>query len=176
MARVELLPESVGPQMTGRAGPEARRALMHRPAMADVIGMFNEVVALSTLEHRLHEVVRYRIAHINQCTRCKAFRAPEGIAAGVSEELLSEVVNWRSSSRFTELERLCLDYTERFCTEPTSITELHTDVLRRHLGDGGLIDLTICVAKYLAVGRLISVLDLDQTCEIGSPVLACQGQ
>ena len=175
MARVELLSEDIGARMKGRGGPEARRAFMHRPAMADVIGKFNDVVALSTLEPRLHEVVRYRIAHINGCTGCKAYRSPEGIAAGVSEELLGEVVNWRTSSRFTELEKLCLDYAERFCTEPTSITEAHTDALRGRLGDGGLVDLTVCIAKYLAIGRLISVLDLDQTCEIGGPVLVHQG-
>ena len=175
MARVELLPEEVGARMQGRGGTEARRAFMHRPEMADVIGTFNDVVALSSLEPRLHEVVRYRIAHINGCTRCKAYRSPEGIAAGVSEDLLDEVVGWRASTRFSELERLCLDYAERFCTEPTSITESHTDAVRRHLGDGGLIDLTVCIAKYLAVGRLISVLDLDQACEIGSPGLAIQG-
>jgi alkylhydroperoxidase family enzyme len=175
MARVELLAENIGARMKGRGGPEARRAFMHRPEMADVIGRFNDVVALSSLEPRLHEVVRYRIAHINGCTRCKAYRSPEGIAAGVSEVLLDDVVSWRTSSRFTELERLCLDYAERFCTEPTSITEMNTEALRRHLGDGGLVDLTVCVAKYLAIGRLISVLDLDQTCEIGSPVLVHQG-
>lgn len=175
MARVELLAEEIGARMKGRGGPEARRAFMHRPAMADVIGQFNDVVALSSLEPRLHEVVRYRIAHINGCTRCKAYRSPEGIAAGVSEELLDDVVSWRTSGKFTELEQLCLDYAERFCTEPTSITEAHTDALCRLLGDGGLVDLTVCVAKYLAIGRLISVLDLDQTCEIGSPVLVHQG-
>jgi hypothetical protein len=93
----------------------------------------------------------------------------------VSEELLDDVVSWRTSGKFTELEQLCLEYAERFCTEPTSITEAHTDALCRLLGDGGLVDLTVCVAKYLAIGRLISVLDLDQACEIGSPVLVHQG-
>ena len=175
MARVELLSEDVGARMKGRGGPDARRAFMHRPAMADVIGMFNDVVALSTLQPRMHELVRYRIAHINGCTRCKAYRSPEGIAAGVTEDLLDDVVGWRSSPRFTDFERLCLDYAERFCTEPTSITDDDSDALRRYLGDGGLVDLAICISKYLAIGRLISVLDLDQTCEIGSPGLVGQG-
>ena len=175
MARVELLSEDVGARMKGRGGPDARSAFMHRPAMADVIGMFNDVVALSTLQPRMHELVRYRIAHINGCTRCKAYRSPEGIAAGVTEDLLDNVVGWRSSPHFTDVERLCLDYAERFCTEPTSITDDDSDALRRYLGDGGLVDLAICISKYLAIGRLISVLDLDQTCEICSPGLVGQG-
>ena len=42
--------------------------------------------------------------------------------------------------------------------------------LRLELGDGGVVELSICIAKYLAIGRLISVLDLDQSCEIGAPI------
>jgi alkylhydroperoxidase family enzyme len=171
MTRVQLLPEEVGAKMAGRAGPDARRAFMHRPEMADVLGMFNEVVARSELEPRMHELVRYRIAIINGCTRCKTYRSPEGIAAGVTEELLTHVESWRGSKVFTPIERLALDFAERFCTDPQSIDDRLTEALRDELGDGGLVDLSICVAKYLAIGRLISVLDLDQACSIGDPVV-----
>ena len=171
MTRVQLLPEEVGAKMAGRAGPDARRAFMHRPEMADVLGTFNEVVARSQLEPRMHELVRYRIAIINGCTRCKTYRSPEGVAAGVTEEMLADVENWRSSAVFAPIERLALEYTERFCTDPQSIDDRLTEALRNELGDGGLVDLSICVAKYLAIGRLISVLDLDQACSIGDPVV-----
>jgi hypothetical protein len=46
------------------------------------------------------------------------------------------------------------------------VTDELTDYLRNELGDGGLVELTACIAKYLAVGRLITVLDLDQSCAI----------
>ena len=157
--------------MAGRAGPDARRAFMHRPEMADVLGMFNEVVARSELEPRMHELVRYRIAIINGCTRCKTYRSPEGIAAGVTEELLTHVEDWRISKVFTPIERLALEFAERFCIDPQSIDDRLTEALRNELGDGGLVDLSICVAKYLAIGRLISELDLDQACSIGDPVV-----
>jgi len=133
--------------------------------------MFNEVVARSELEPRMHELVRYRIAIINGCTRCKTYRSPEGIAAGVTEELLTHVEGWRGSTVFTSVERLTLEFAERFCTNPQSIDDRLTESLRDELGDAGLVDLSICVAKYLAIGRLISVLDLDQSCSIGDPVV-----
>ena len=171
MTRVQLLPEEVGAKMAGRAGPDARRAFMHRPEMADVLGTFNEVVARSELEPRMHELVRYRIAIINGCTRCKTYRSPEGIAAGVTEELLTHVEGWRGSTVFTSVERLALEFAERFCTDPQSIDDRLTESLRDELGDGGLVDFSICVAKYLAIGRLISVLDLDQSCSFGYPVV-----
>lgn len=168
MPRVQLLEEHVGLRMAGRGGPEARRALMHRPAMADVIGIFNDVVAQSQLDPRLHEVVRYRIAILNGCARCKAYRSPEGVAGGVTEELLSEVRHWGHSSMFTRLERAALLFADDFCKDPNLVTHETTDFLRKELGDGGLVDLTVCIAKYLAIGRLITVLDLDQSCALES--------
>jgi alkylhydroperoxidase family enzyme len=69
MARVRLLDEAAGAAVRGTMGPEARRALAHRPAMADAIGLYNEAVADSRLDPRLHELVRYRIAEINDCFR-----------------------------------------------------------------------------------------------------------
>ncbi len=155
----------------GNAGPEARRALAHRPLMANALGLLNAAVLASDLPARLHEVVRYRIAVINGCVRCQAYRSPQARAAGVDETLLGEVETWSSSASFSAVERRALEYTERFCLDPQSIEIDLIEMLRADLDDGGVVDLTVCIAKYLAIGRFISVLDLDQVCEIGSPTL-----
>lgn len=163
MARVALVDEEVAARMRGVAGPEARRALMHRPAMADAVGLLNEAVAASSLDPRLHEVVRYRIALINGCARCQAYRAP---GSGVTEALLDEVGSWRESPSFTTVERDALEYAERFSLDPQSVDEALLGRLREALGDDGLVDLSVCIAKYVAIGRFISILDLDQTCTV----------
>lgn len=166
-----MVDEAVARAMEGVAGPEARRALMHRPAMANAVGRFNEAVLASELDPRLHEIVRYRIALINGCVRCQAYRLPDAATVGVDEDLLAEVKSWRRSGRFTDVERAALDYAERFSLDPTSIDDEHVANLCDMLGDAPLVDLTVCIAKYVAIGRLISVLGLDQVCEVGSPVL-----
>jgi AhpD family alkylhydroperoxidase len=167
VARVQLVDESVADMMQGIAGPEARRALMHRPGMADAIGLFNEAVAASELPLRLHELVRYRIAEINGCARCQQYRMPGASEAGADEETLALVGRWREVATFDDVERLALDYAERFSLTPQAIDDELVEALRRHLGDGQLVDLSICVAKYVAIGRLITALDLDQACVIG---------
>ncbi len=171
MAHVELRPESETARQAGIGGPDARRALAHRPRMADAVGLLNAAVLASELPARLHELVRYRIALINGCVRCQAYRSPAALAAGVDEALLSEVEQWQSSTSFSVVERRALEYAERFCLDPQGIEVALIDSLRADLGDDGVVDLSVCVAKYLAIGRLISVLDLDQVCEIGSPKL-----
>lgn len=167
MSRVALVDEETAARMQGPAGPEARRALMHRPEMADAIGQLNAAVATSQLPLRLHELVRYRIAGINGCARCSSYRLPGAAEAGATEDVLAEVEQWRTSEAFDDTERLALDYTERFSLDPTSVDEDLTSALAAALGDDGLVDLTVCIAKYVATGRLITVLDLDQVCAVG---------
>jgi alkylhydroperoxidase family enzyme len=169
MSRVALLDDEVAAQMRGVAGPDARRALMHRPTMAHAIGELNEAVAASQLPLRLHEVVRYRIAQINGCVRCSTYRLPGAAQAGATEDLLEQVSTWRASDRFTGVEREALEFVERFCEQPGSIDDALIDELRDSLGDDGVIDLAVCVAKYVAFGRLITVLQLDQTCSLEAP-------
>lgn len=163
MPRVALLDEEAGARVRGSVGPEAGRALAHRPAMADVIGEFNDVVARSDLPRRLHELVRYRIAQLNGCQRCQAYRMP---GAPVTEEDLAAVEGWASNGAFEPLERLALDFAERFSTDPPSVDDALCDALREGLGDDGLVDLAVCVSKYVGTGRLITVLDLDQVCAV----------
>lgn len=166
MARVELLDEDIADRMRGIAGPEARRAFMHRPAMADAIGLLTEAVAGSRLPLRLHELVRYRIAEINGCVRCMSYRTPGAGEAGAGEDALARVSDWREEASFSGAERLALDYSERFSLAPQTIDDVLMDALRHHLGDAQLVDLSICIAKYVAFGRLITALDLDQVCVI----------
>jgi AhpD family alkylhydroperoxidase len=162
MPRVELLDDTTGARMQGSAGPEARRALMHRPDMAHAVGLLNEATTRSELPPRLHELVRFRVALMNHCTRCQAYRMPEAVADGVTESHLHAVEQWRSDDRFLPLERDALDFAERFLYDHGSIDDELLNRLRDGLGDDGVVDLTVCVAKYLAIGRLITVLDLDQ--------------
>ena len=162
MPRVELCDDATGALMQGSAGPEARRALMHRPSMAHAIGLWNQAADDSELPPRLHELVRYRIALLNDCARCRAYRRPDGVAAGATDDLLASVESWRKDDRYDDLERSALDFTERFIYDHGSIDDELLEQLRAGLGDDGIVDLAACVAKYMAVGRLIAVLDLDQ--------------
>lgn len=164
MARVTLLDEEAGALLRGQMGPEARRALAHRPALDDAIGLYNAAVAASELPPRLHELVRYRLAQLNGCQRCMAYRSADNEAVGVTEALLAQVEGWRDSPAFSAAERRALDFAERFAVDHLSIDDALVDELRAYLGDGGVVDLAATVAKYVAIGRFITVLDLDQTC------------
>src|SRR3954447_10573991 len=154
MARVEL--------PAGR-GPEVARALTLAPQFADVVMAYERAVEHSTLEARLHELVRYRVALINQCTVCLGYRR-EG--SGVGEDLLGNAAGWRECSDFTAAEKVALDFTEQFCAESSAISDELVADLERLLPDGQVVELALVVGKYLAMGRFMQVLGLDQSCSV----------
>jgi alkylhydroperoxidase family enzyme len=94
------------------------------------------------------------------------YRSAPGAQAGVTEELLDKVATWREHDVFDARERAALDYAERFALDHTSIDGAYIDGLRGLFDDGEIVDLTACIAKYLAVGRIVKVLELDHVCEL----------
>ena len=157
MARIEL------PEGDGR---DVLRALSVRPQLREAFVGLNVAIHESPLDPRLHELVRMRVAELNACTYCLAWRSQAAREAGVTEDLLARVSHSADDPGFTEAERVALEYAERFCGPSTSIDDELVDRLRAHLGDDGVVELTMAIGKYLAFGRFMQVLQLDQSCAV----------
>jgi AhpD family alkylhydroperoxidase len=142
------------------------KALMLRPALAKGVAAMNDAVFASTLDWRLHEIVRMRIAVINGCQTCLTWRTPEANDAGVTEELLAAVEGWRTSDLFSDSERVALEFTELFCTDSVAISDQLMASLDAHFDSGQIVDLTLVIGKYLSQGRFMQVLGLDQACVV----------
>ena len=137
------------------------KALSLRPKFAGAVGAMNEAVFASTLDWRLHELIRMRIAVINGCQTCLTWRTPEAIEAGVTEELLAGVADWRPRGVHRRragragVHRVVL---HRFGGD-------HDDLMARleeHFDAGQIVELALVIGKYLSQGRFMQVLGLDQ--------------
>lgn len=143
--------------------PENTRAMLLRPAFKEALDQLERAVWRSELPRRLHELVRMRVAKINQCTVCMSWRNPTWCD---DEALLAGVDAWATTPGYTDAERVALEYAERFCVDSTNIDD---DLLRRlgdHFDPGMIVDLTLVTGKYLALGRFSQVLGLDQACDL----------
>ncbi|HWC36450.1 MAG TPA: carboxymuconolactone decarboxylase family protein [Mycobacteriales bacterium] len=138
------------------------KALSLRPKLATAVGAMNDAVFASTLDWRLHELVRMRIAQINGCTVCLAWRTPEAREAGVTDELLSAVADWRAEPAFSDAERAALEFAELFCTDSVSIGDELMARLAQFFDPGEIVELALVIGKYLSQGRFMQVLGLDQ--------------
>jgi alkylhydroperoxidase family enzyme len=142
-------------------GPDVTRALTLVPHFVEAVNAQEAAVWASPLPRRTHELVRMRVAEINGCVLCMTWRndwADEASLAAVSQHATSDL--------FSDAERVALEYTERFATDSQGIDDDLLARLRTHFSPAEIVDLTLVVGKYLAMGRFMQVLDLDQACNI----------
>jgi AhpD family alkylhydroperoxidase len=144
---------------------EVVKALSLRPDLAAAVCGFDAAVWNSSLDWRLHELVRMRVATINECTVCLGWRTPMAVEAGVTDDDLAAVTD-PSDARFSPAERVALEYTARFCTDSARIDDDLMARLGEHFDPGETVELTLVIAKYLAMGRFMQVLGLDQACSL----------
>jgi AhpD family alkylhydroperoxidase len=157
MARIEL-PDG--------DGLDVMKAFALRPELSAGANAYDQAVWQSTLDWRLHELVRMRVAQINQCTVCLSWRTPQAEAAGITEELLANVHRASEADGFTAAEVIAIDYAAQFATDSANISDAFMARLAEHFDSGEIVELTLVIGKYLALGRFMQVLGLDQACNL----------
>lgn len=61
---------------------------------------------------------------------------------------------------------MAIEYAERFALDHLAIDDALFERLRAEFSDADVLDLTICIADFLAFGRLTQVLKLDVVCDM----------
>jgi alkylhydroperoxidase family enzyme len=110
-----------------------------------------------------------RIAQLNDCIVCRSFRAESVLRQGVTEDFYSHIAE-HPADVYSEQERLAIEYAERFATDHLGIDDGFFARLRNAFTDAEILDLTICIAHFLGLGRLLRVLGITETCvvDVGS--------
>lgn len=158
MARIDV-PE--GP------GGDAAMVWSLRPEMGGMVQkMVATVYGKSVLPASEREVARMRIAQLNACNACGNFRAPSVLEAGVTEDLYVHVAEADSYTGYTDRQRLAIEYAERFATDHQGIDDDLFTRLRAAFTDPEVLDLTMCVAVYVGLGRALEVLGIEDATTI----------
>ena len=116
----------------------------------------------SILPVRVREAARMRIAQLNDCTVCLAFRADTVRAQGLGEDFYCAVGS-PDGGALSEQERLAVEYAERFALDHTSIDDAFMEKMRGSFSDPEIFDLTVCVSAFLGLGRTLRVLGITET-------------
>ena len=148
-------------------GGEAAMIWTLRPELGAMVQrMIHGAYEQSILPPEERELARMRIAQINDCAACSNFRAPSVLEAGIAPELYDNVAAYATYPGYTPRQRLAIEYAERFAGEHASIDDAFFERLRGVFTDAEVLDLTLCVAVFLGLGRSLSVLRVDQSCAI----------
>jgi len=160
MARIEI------PDGTG--DPEVRMWKL-RPEMGVGAGTLSHAVyEQSILPVRERELARMRIAQINDCAICRQWRKTEGTAEALTEDDFANVAEWRTYPGYSVRERLAIEYAERFALEHRAIGDELFERLHAAFTDAEILDLTVCIGAWIALGRTLHVLGVDSYCRIPS--------
>ena len=76
---------------------------------------------------------------------------------------------WRTWPGYTDRQRLAIEYAERFATDHRNIDdELFARLAPPQFADDEILDLTLCSAVFLGLGRTLEVLGItdDDTCPL----------
>src|SRR5271157_2489794 len=114
MARLEIPP--------GDGGDAVQIWSLQPELGAAATRLVDAVYNKSILPVRVREAARMRIAQLNECTVCLAFRADTVRAQGLSEDFYGAVGS-PDERVFSEQERLAVEYAERFALDHTSIDD-----------------------------------------------------
>ena len=82
---------------------------------------------------------------------------------GLTEEFYGHVGDAHAAQGLSEPERLAVEYAERFVLDHTNVDDAFFVRLRGTFTDAEILDLTICMAHFLGLGRLLRVLGIDET-------------
>lgn len=80
---------------------------------------------------------------------------------GVTPDLYAHVAEYRERDDYTAREKLAIEYAERFAVDHSGIDDDFFVRLRAAFSDPEILDLTICLAAFLGLGRLLRVLGID---------------
>jgi alkylhydroperoxidase family enzyme len=85
---------------------------------------------------------------------------------GLTEEFYAAVAGWRETTLLTEAERVAVEYAELFAVDHLGIGDDLLARLMEHWSPAEILDLTVCIGRHLAFGRLTAVLAIDLACPI----------
>jgi alkylhydroperoxidase family enzyme len=143
------------------------------PPLSAAAGAYSEAVySKSNLGLREFEAARITIARINDCAICTSWRTARDVPGwsedpdAVPEEFYEKVGLEPGWEGFTERERLTAEFARRYASNHVAMDDDFWARLRTHFSDAELVDLGLCVASWLALGRFNQVFGLDGACRV----------
>lgn len=119
----------------------------------EMAARFGHSAALS-LDPRLSELLRLRVAQLNPCPYCLILHTRVADGLGIPEEVVAHLAGWRESAMFSPIEKVALAYCEGLTTyDIARFPELH-DALRTHFDEKEVAEIAAVIVNMNVWTRL----------------------
>ena len=135
-------------KMTGRppahgSGIEPVEIWAHQPKMMSGMGRFQQAVRKGkAVDERLKYLIELKGAQMIGCEFCLDLGSQICRNSGFSDDELLALPRYRDSDRFTEREKLALDYTVAVMRTPVEVTDELFARMKEHFSDEQLVEIT----------------------------------
>lgn len=138
----------------GRIG-NLYRVLANAPALLDAwVGFAWRLRAECTTARDLRELLIMRVGQLTRASYEWQQHWPMALAAGVSEDKLRALADWRAASVYSPIERAGLAMADELTTDG-SLTDATYGELARFVEHDEMIELVLTVAFYNCVSRVL---------------------
>ena len=98
-------------------------------------------------------IMASQFVYSQHCKSCRAL--------GMSESKIAAIPSWAVSDEFTPVERAVLAYTDALALDRGRVHDEVFEVLRRHLSDREIVELTYVVSLYIMHAMMTNALRLE---------------
>jgi len=172
MARIDPVPDSelapdfrklVDEDENSGRGPALNGVLAHVPELLRrYFEFYYPAHEQGTLETRVKELARLRIASLNACQTCGMARYASAQRQGLTEEDIAQVDRAPEDRELSERERLAVAFAEHMAIDHRAIDDAFIARLRKHFTDPQVVELGMMIGQYIGFGRLLVALGIER--------------
>jgi uncharacterized peroxidase-related enzyme len=129
--------------------PNTVLIMLRRPKMVKALAELASAVWAdpeSEVDKGFKRLIAYLASRTHGCNYSMAHAAEAAHHAGIKDEKLAAVCNYRTSPLFTDAERVALDFAIAAASQPNAVTEEMFDRMREHWSEGQIVEIAGVVA------------------------------
>ena len=130
----------------GRVPEPFAVAARHTPVFAGMSGFEMALERSKRVSLRHKALGELRAAMVVGCEFCVDIGSMLARESGLTDDELKDLLDWRSSERFSEVDRLVLEYADALSDTPVDVSDELFERLRAHFDEQQLVELTAAIA------------------------------
>jgi alkylhydroperoxidase family enzyme len=145
----------------GTPRPESQAIRAHVPGVFwSLTRSWHDVFKNGVADHSIKELCRVYVSRSVKCEYCGNQRSIKAAKAGVIEDDYKDLINFESSTRYSERQKAALSYAEAITwdlpTDDTFWARLH-----RHFTEAELVEIGYFIALTMGNQRWLRILDIE---------------
>ena len=145
------------------------RVLAHNPrVLLNFMRLGNSLLVGTELSPKLRELAILRVAKLAGSEYEWAQHYSIALELGINQEQIQTISHWSTSTKFSEMERAVLQYTDEVA-QNVGVRDETFRALQRYLNERGIVELTLSIGYWGMVARVLVPLQINiDTQSIGS--------